>query len=1491
MLYMLSSRLSVEMINQKRYSAILVTGLLLFVSLIGFAQGGHYIERGVKDEGYLTEIDHFGLGVQIGGLNSIKMSDVNNDGKMEIIIGNNGGYVHILQWDNEREAYVEVFQSKSLGGGIRGIATKDVDGVYDDGNCVEDCHQEIIITANFNDGSNIIMVLDGITFQVEDEYTSLGLIIDDESGSGGNEMATNGLMAGLVDDIEESVLVVGSEKGNVWVIPAMEPNENRDLKITCGEVLHKIELDELDWEHTPEGAFKNAWSVALGDFNGDGDNELAFGSKNGYVGVLDNLGEYDADSCTYVDEPELMWYCDIDQIDDGEDCTEGNSNDGRSYLVYAHDLNLNGIDELIMGIDDAFYVVVDGDFENPHFIDINQGYGVVAGDVYTPNDGQLPQMDEIVIMTQGGWINIVQMTSSGGEPSFDIIKTWNAGPAGKSLGSLESSPGGGVDIEIMGNGESRIVHGGDLGIVTLWSLKQSDFSSEGVPEKAWSSDPAFEGLGAYSLPGGRAWSTTIANIDDDENMEILVGYGGGLTSQSGATHGRVVAFDGVSKNIDWVSPILECCPNGIEVVNLDSDSDMEILIGTGQLAPQRPVGNNDQGLALGYLYVFDKDNNGIYSETEAEARITQQDELDAILGLTIGETDGSTYPEIIVSTSYYALSQSEQTPHGYVHTYGFDGNGYEEEWKSSDLGNNPYNGYLRGAAAGNIDGDSLDEFVIGTEKGKVIVFQKSGSEYSRIDKNTGMKKTYGIEIGDVNDDGDIEVLVGTSLPISGDGNAKIIVYNYNGNGLEEDEELTISESAGTSLHGVKIGNIDEDSQPEVIYGSSGGLIRIHDLVVGTQQADIQSEGSSQHLSKNVGEFGGIAVGDLDNDETPDLVFGSGSYLWIFQAGDEQDRPDLVIEEFSVENEDGGDEITELDDLRVNVKISNTWEGTATATYWELLITDGDPREEDYTTLKSYSCCANTNVDESIEVGETSQDYEFIIPYTNTQPGKEGDNYERKYYAWVTTVVPTEQIKNNNYAERIVVITPVPNEAPVAIVELEKDVAWVNEQIYVLAGESFDPCPDDDCEFSDTGGEADSVDEVEDLQYFYDYGSGWNGPDNYQYIVSFDSHGEYEINVKVRDERGSESEIVTVILTVKQNAAPESILMVVDNGNLRDSITVTTGEDVVFDVSGSNDPDGRSDLEYRIKFGDGRDSNWFEENEGSIYIFENAQFNPETGNMQTGDSAKDSDGNSIVLSMDSGRLYSESGIGYFYVVESGLESSTYDAKLFVREMENSFGDDNLLDGFSEIVLITVERAPNNDPIAVAKAGILGESFSQENGTFNAETNVQITFTAEGSFDPDQEIDGGELTYHWELDGPVSPNMLNLGDKEDERNFNFVFTEPGTYVATVSVYDERGGSSSTQVTVIIEKSGSDIGEGLGMPSWILGVIGGILGLLAIVFVIGKAVGGQDEEEYDFESAGGPVELACPNCNSAISVHTEVRPIQVGCPVCSSQFIIRE
>ena len=50
------------------------------------------------------------------------------------------------------------------------------------------------------------------------------------------------------------------------------------------------------------------------------------------------------------------------------------------------------------------------------------------------------------------------------------------------------------------------------------------------------------------------------------------------------------------------------------------------------------------------------------------------------------------------------------------------------------------------------------------------------------------------------------------------------------------------------------------------------------------------------------------------------------------------------------------------------------------------------------------------------------------------------------------------------------------------------------------------------------------------------------------------------------------------------------------------------------------------------------------------------------------------------------------------------------------------------------------------------------------------------------------------------------------------------------------------------------------------------------------------GEDEAEFE-DTVDGPLELACPSCNSTLAVHTPQRPIQVGCPHCQSQFILRE
>ena len=82
----------------------------------------------------------------------------------------------------------------------------------------------------------------------------------------------------------------------------------------------------------------------------------------------------------------------------------------------------------------------------------------------------------------------------------------------------------------------------------------------------------------------------------------------------------------------------------------------------------------------------------------------------------------------------------------------------------------------------------------------------------------------------------------------------------------------------------------------------------------------------------------------------------------------------------------------------------------------------------------------------------------------------------------------------------------------------------------------------------------------------------------------------------------------------------------------------------------------------------------------------------------------------------------------------------------------------------------------------------------------------------------------------------------------------------------------------------------GEGLDLMTLLGLVLLGTVLLAGGAMVVGRLRGGDDEAEFE-DTVDGPLELACPSCNSTLAVHTPQRPIQVGCPHCQSQFILRE
>ena len=68
-----------------------------------------------------------GHGSYIGNHSSIIVDDVDEDGEMEIVIGNAEGFVHVL-YESSPGTYVDEWKSQCLGSETHGIAIGDVDG-------------------------------------------------------------------------------------------------------------------------------------------------------------------------------------------------------------------------------------------------------------------------------------------------------------------------------------------------------------------------------------------------------------------------------------------------------------------------------------------------------------------------------------------------------------------------------------------------------------------------------------------------------------------------------------------------------------------------------------------------------------------------------------------------------------------------------------------------------------------------------------------------------------------------------------------------------------------------------------------------------------------------------------------------------------------------------------------------------------------------------------------------------------------------------------------------------------------------------------------------------------------------------------------------------------------------------------------------------------------------------------------------------------------
>ncbi len=234
-----------------------------------------------------------------------------------------------------------------------------------------------------------------------------------------------------------------------------------------------------------------------------------------------------------------------------------------------------------------------------------------------------------------------------------------------------------------------------------------------------------------------AHGIVVGDVNNDGASEIVIGTGYKMDYPSGAVY---IVSPANGEIVNSFEPGNASRIRGMAIVDIDGDSFNELILGVGVALGETP--------GEGYIYVYQINGMNITREWKSE------DLNGDVEGLKVVDLDGDGKLEIIAANGY-------RLGPGYAFVFrhkGFDGEGtppiFEKIWESENIGPKAY-----GLAVDDIDGDGINEIVIGNTAGFIWIFDGSNRELEWKSPLLG-SDLLGIVLGDVDGDGQIEIVAG-----------------------------------------------------------------------------------------------------------------------------------------------------------------------------------------------------------------------------------------------------------------------------------------------------------------------------------------------------------------------------------------------------------------------------------------------------------------------------------------------------------------------------------------------------------------------------------------------------------------------------------------------------------------------------------------------------------------------------------------------------------